>query len=171
MSIHTVLSIPDPRLRQVSKPIEVFDASLKTLIDDMFETMYAVNGCGLAAPQVGLNIRMTVVDCSRNKSQPLVLINPEIIHTGGEIREFTEGCLSVPGVYYDVKRPSQVTLRAQDQYGKVYEMEAEDLLADCFQHEIDHLDGKIFIDYLSPIKRQLARRKVDKFLRERNKRM
>jgi len=171
MSIHNVIYIPDPRLRKMSVPITVFDQALQKTVEDMFETMYAFNGCGLAAPQVGLNIRMTVIDCSRNKSQHLVLINPEIIEKSGEIREFQEGCLSVPDVYNTVKRNSQVKIRAQNQYGEFYEMEAEDLLADCFQHEIDHLNGTLFIDYLSPIKRQLARKKVEKFVRENNKRM
>lgn len=170
MTIRTIVYIPDPRLREVSKSIEVFDDALQELINDMFETMYAVRGVGLAAPQIGINIRLSVVDCSSDKSQQLVLINPEIIKSG-EPHEFQEGCLSVPGAYGTVTRAKTVTMRAKDRYGKFYEMEAEDLLAECFQHEIDHLNGKVFIDYLSPIKRQMARKKVEKFVREQSKRL
>lgn len=168
MTIRTVIYIPDPRLRAMSKPIEVFDDALQQLIDDMFETMYAVRGVGLAAPQIGINIRMSVVDCTSDKSQQLVLINPEIIESG-ELEAFQEGCLSVPGVYAEVKRARTVRMRAQDRHGNFYEMDAEGLLAECFQHEIDHLNGKVFIDYLSAIKRQLARKKVEKFVREKGK--
>lgn len=168
MTIRTIIYIPDPRLRKVSKPVEVFDEALQKLIDDMFETMYSVRGVGLAAPQIGINIRLSVVDCSSDKSEQLVLINPEIIQSG-ELREFQEGCLSVPGAYGAVKRAGNVRLRATDRHGKIYEMDAEDLLAECFQHEIDHLDGKVFIDYLSPLKRQMARKKVEKFVREHSK--
>jgi peptide deformylase len=169
MSIRTVIYIPDPRLRAMSKPIDVFDDDLQQLIDDMFETMYSVRGVGLAAPQIGINIRLSVVDCTSDKSQQLVLINPEIIESSEELCSYQEGCLSVPGVYAQVKRAKSVRLRAQDRHGKIYEIDAEDLLAECFQHEIDHLNGKVFIDYLSPIKRQLARRKVEKIVREQSK--
>lgn len=170
MTIRTIVYIPDARLREVSKPIEVFDDALQKLIDDMFETMYSVRGVGLAAPQIGINIRLSVVDCSSDKSQQLVLINPEIVKSG-ESKEFQEGCLSVPGAYATVTRAGTVTLRAQDRHGEFYEMEAQDLLAECFQHEIDHLNGKVFIDYLSPLKRQIARKKVEKFIREKSKRL
>lgn len=175
MSIRTVIYIPDPRLRIVSKPIAVFDDALQKLIDDLFETMYAERGLGLAAPQIGVNMRLTVIDCPSDRSEDdakkLVLINPEIVSKSEDTKTYQEGCLSVPGVYAKVKRAVRVTLRAQDRFGEFYELEAEDLLAECIQHEIDHLDGKVFIDYLSPIKRQMARRAVDKFVRERNKRM
>lgn len=170
MAIRTVIYIPDPRLREVSKPIEVFDDALQTLIDDMFETMYAVRGVGLAAPQIGINVRLSVIDCQGEKPQKLVLINPEIIEAS-DLREFQEGCLSVPGAYATVMRHNKVTLRAQNRHGEFYEMQATDLLAECFQHEIDHLNGKVFIDYLSPIKRQMARKKVEKYVREKNKRL
>ena len=169
MAIRNIVYIPDPRLRAMSKPIEIFDDALQELIDDMFETMYSVRGVGLAAPQIGINIRLSVVDCTPDKSQQLVLVNPEIIESG-ELKAFQEGCLSVPGAYAEVKRAGNVKMRAQDRHGKFYEMEAEGLLAECFQHEIDHLNGKVFIDYLSTIKRQLARKKVEKFIREQSKR-
>jgi peptide deformylase len=170
MAIRTVIYIPDPRLREISQPIETFDDELQILIDDMIETMYADRGAGLAAPQVGVNLRLAVVDCSSDKSQVFVLINPEIIESS-DLMEFQEGCLSVPGVYAKVMRPNKVTLRAQNRQGEFYEMKAEGLLAECFHHEIDHLNGKVFIDYLSPIKRQLARKKVERFIREKNKRL
>ncbi len=170
MSIRTIIYIPDPRLRMMSKPIEVFDEALQTLIDDMFETMYSVRGVGLAAPQIGINIRLSVIDCSSDKSEQLVLINPEIIEAK-EFCTFQEGCLSVPGFYAEVQRAKAVRLRAQDRHGNFYEMDADDLLAECFQHEIDHLNGKVFIDYLSPIKRQLARKKVEKYVRDKSKRL
>lgn len=170
MSIRTIIYIPDPRLRTMSKPIEVFDESLQKLIDDMFETMYSVRGVGLAAPQIGINIRLSVIDCSADKSEQLVLINPEIIESS-ELGSFQEGCLSVPGFYAEVERAKTVRLRAQDRHGNFYEMDADGLLAECFQHEIDHLNGKVFIDYLSPVKRQLARKKVEKYVRDKNKRL
>lgn len=167
MAIRTIIYLPDSRLRLVSKPIEVFDQALSTLIDDMFETMYDARGVGLAAPQIGLNIRLSVVDCSRDKSQKLVLINPEIIAREGSIA-YEEGCLSVPGAYDKVKRSEKVRLKAQDRDGQFYEMDADGVLAECFQHEIDHLDGKLFIDLLSPLKRGLARKKHEKFKRLNN---
>jgi len=169
MAIRKIIYIPDPRLRKMSKPVEVFDEALHTLIDDMFETMYHAKGVGLAAPQIGINIRLSVVDCSSSEDmKPLVLVNPEIVEAS-DIVEFKEGCLSVPGSYDIVKRPSKVKLRAQDRHGAFYEMNAEGLLAECFQHEIDHLDGKLYIDYLSPVKRQLARQKVEKIVRQNKK--
>ncbi len=174
MAIRTIIYIPDPRLRKMSKPIEVFDDALQTLIDDMFETMYSVRGVGLAAPQIGINIRLSVVDCGHarddGKAHKLVLINPEIIESSDPMT-FEEGCLSVPGAYGTVTRCNKVTLRAQDRQGEFYEMKVDGLLAECFQHEIDHLDGKVFIDYLSPIKREVARKKVEKYVREKNKRL
>lgn len=165
MAIHTIIYLPDPRLRQVSKPVEIFDEALSTLIDDMFETMYKARGVGLAAPQIGINIRLAVVDVSNNKSQQLVLVNPEIISQVGEA-EYSEGCLSVPGAYDKVKRAEKVRMRAFDRHGQMYEMDAEALLAECLQHEIDHLNGKLFIDLLSPLKRTLARKKLEKFKRQ-----
>ncbi|MFY7698389.1 MAG: peptide deformylase [Legionella sp.] len=166
MALRTIIYLPDPRLRRVSKHVEKFDHTLQTLIDDMFETMYEAKGVGLAAPQIGINIRLSVVDVSDDKTQQLVLVNPEITSSEGEI-EYLEGCLSIPGAYEHVKRAAKVTLRAQNRYGEWYEMNAEGLLAECFQHEIDHLNGKLFVDLLSPLKKAIARRKFDKF--QRNK--
>lgn len=164
MAIRKIIYLPDPRLRKISSPIETFDEKLHTLIDDMFDTMYDARGVGLAAPQIGINIRLSVVDVIGDKSQKLVLVNPEIIASEGQI-EYQEGCLSVPGVYDKIYRAEKVTLRAQDKHGNFYEMEADGLLGECFQHEIDHLNGKLFVDALSPLKRNLARKKLEKFLR------
>lgn len=168
MTIRKIIFLPDPRLRRVAKKIEVFDEALQTLIDDMFDTMYHARGVGLAAPQIGIDLRLSVVDVLGDKSQQIVLINPEIIDAQNSI-EYQEGCLSVPGAYDTVIRAEKVTIRAQDRFGNFFEMDAEGLLAECFQHEIDHLDGKLFIDLLSPIKRALARRKLDKFLRQKTR--
>lgn len=165
MAVHKIIYLPDPRLRKISKPIEIFDDALQTLIDDMFETMYHARGVGLAAPQIGINIRLSVIDTIGDKSEQLVLINPEIIARDGEV-EYQEGCLSIPGVYDTVRRASTVTLRAQDRTGSFYELTASDLLGECIQHEIDHLNGKLYIDLLSPLKRSMARKKLDKFLRK-----
>ncbi len=164
MAIQTIIYLPDPRLRLMSKPVDVFDKALSTLIDDMFDTMYDAQGVGLAAPQIGINIRLSVVDISKDKSQQLVLVNPEILSQEGEAL-YNEGCLSVPGAYDKVKRAEKVRLKAYDRDGQMYEMDAEGLLAECFQHEIDHLNGKLFIDLLSPLKRTLARKKLDKYKR------
>lgn len=165
MTVHKIIYLPDPRLRKVSKPIELIDDALQTLIDDMFETMYHARGVGLAAPQIGINIRLSVIDVVGDKTQQLVLINPEIIAHEGEI-EYQEGCLSVPGVYDNVRRAETVTMRAQDRTGQFYEVTASGLLGECIQHEIDHLNGKLYIDLLSPLKRTMARKKLDKFLRK-----
>jgi len=164
MAIHKIIYLPDPRLRRVACEITTFDDALQTLIDDMFETMYQANGVGLAAPQIGLNLRLSVIDIIGDKAQQLVLVNPEIIDSQGQI-EYQEGCLSVPGAYDTVIRAEKVTVRAQDRFGKPFEMSAEGLLAECFQHEIDHLNGKLFIDLLSPLKRAMARKKLDKYKR------
>lgn len=166
MAIRKIIYLPDPRLRQVSKPITVFDDALQTLIDDMFETMYAANGVGLAAPQIGINLQLSVVDVVGDKSQQLVLINPEIIESKGE-KMYQEGCLSVPGAYDEVKRAEWVKIRALSRTGELFEMEADGLLGECFQHEIDHLNGKLFVDLLSPLKRSMARRRMDKYLRQK----
>ena len=164
MTIRKIIYLPDERLRRVSSDVTVFDDQLQILIDDMFETMYAAKGVGLAAPQIGINLRLSVVDVIGDKSQQLVLINPEIIASEGHV-EYQEGCLSVPSVYDTVFRAEKVTLRAQNRIGEFYEMEADGLLGECFQHEIDHLNGKLFVDLLSPLKRAMARKKVDKFKR------
>lgn len=164
MAIHKIIYLPDPRLRQANAPVETFDDSLQELIEDMFDTMYDANGVGLAAPQIGINLSLSVVDVIGDKKQQLVLANPEIIQSIGQV-EYQEGCLSVPGAYDTVIRAEKVTIKAQDRFGKPFEMDAEGLLAECFQHEIDHLNGKLFVDLLSPIKRAMARKKVDKFKR------
>lgn len=165
MALRKVLYLPDARLRQMSVPVTNFDADLQTLIDDMFETMYHTRGVGLAAAQIGVNLRISVIDVSRDKSEKLVIINPEITQATGEV-DYQEGCLSVPGVYDTVKRAETVTVKALDRHGKAFEMTASDLLSECIQHEIDHMNGKLFIDMLSPLKRTMARRKLDKYLRE-----
>ncbi|MGQ3891975.1 peptide deformylase [Legionella sp. CNM-4043-24] len=165
MALRKILYLPDPRLRLVSRPVVTFDDALQQLIDDMFETMYDAHGVGLAAPQIGVNKRLSVIDVSGDKSQQLVLINPEIIHSEGSA-EFQEGCLSVPGAYDTVVRASKVTVRALDRQGNSFDITGEGLLAECFQHEIDHLNGRLFVDLLSPLKRAMARRKLDKFKRQ-----
>lgn len=162
MAIRKIIYLPDPRLRQPCASIETFDEELQILIEDMFETMYHANGAGLAAPQIGINLRLSVVDVIGDKKQQLVLINPEIIESVGEF-DYTEGCLSVPGAYDVVRRAEKVTIRALDRFGKQFEMTANGVLGECFQHEIDHLNGKLFLDLLSPIKRSMARKKMDKF--------
>jgi peptide deformylase len=164
MTIHKIIYLPDPRLRLISKPIIKFDEDLQTLIDDMFETMYHAKGVGLAAPQIGINLRLSVVDVVGDRSQQLVLANPEIIASEGNC-SYQEGCLSVPSVYDTVCRSEKVTMRAQDRFGEFYEMHAEGLLGECFQHEIDHLNGKLFIDLISPLKRNMAKKKLAKFIR------
>ena len=164
MTIHKIIYLPDPRLRQVTTPIHTFDDALQTLIDDMFETMYDAKGVGLAAPQIGICKRLSVVDVMGDKSQQLVLVNPEIISSEGRVL-YEEGCLSVPSAYDKVWRAEKVVIKALDRFGNPYEMAAEGLLGECFQHEIDHLNGKLFVDLLSPLKRAMARKKVDKFKR------
>lgn len=165
MAIHKILYLPDPRLREISKPIVTFDEKLQTLIDDMFETMYDANGVGLAAVQIGVCLRLSVVDVGGDKKEQLVIINPEIITSEGS-KEFDEGCLSVPGAYDKVIRAEKVTVRALDRQGKPFELSADGLLAECLQHEIDHMDGKLFVDLLSPLKKAMARKKLDKFKRQ-----
>ena len=164
MAIHKIIYLPDSRLRQVNLPITTFDDALQTLIEDMFDTMYDANGVGLAAPQIGINLQLSVVDTVGDKKNQLVLVNPEIIRSEGEA-EYQEGCLSVPSAYDTVLRAEKVTVRALDRFGNPFEMTADGLLGECFQHEIDHLNGKLFVDLLSPFKRAMARKKVDKFKR------
>jgi peptide deformylase len=161
MALLDILHFPDPRLRTRAKPVEKVDENIRTLIDDMFETMYAAPGIGLAATQVNVHSRVIVIDISEDRSQPLVLINPEIIETQGE-EEMEEGCLSVPGVYELVKRADRIRVRTLDRDGNEQEVEADGLLAVCIQHEMDHLDGKLFVDYLSQLKRNRIRKKMEK---------
>lgn len=160
----TILHFPDERLRTVAKPVEQVDGALRALIDDMFETMYDAPGIGLAATQINVHKRLIVIDVSEEKDQPLVLINPEILEKSGE-EEMDEGCLSVPGIYEKVQRADRVKIRALDRNGEPFELDADGLLAVCIQHEIDHLDGKLFVDYLSSMKRQRIKKKLEKQLR------
>ncbi|MFO8025621.1 peptide deformylase [Thiohalophilus sp.] len=165
MAILNILNYPDDRLRIKAKPVTEFDARLHRQIDDMFETMYAAPGIGLAATQVDFHQRLIVIDVSEDKSQPLVVINPEITEKDG-IQQIDEGCLSVPGIYEPVERAEHIRLKMQDSDGKPVEMEAEGLLAVCIQHEMDHLQGKLFVDYLSDLKRQRIRKKLQKQQRQ-----
>ena len=156
-----ILEFPDPRLRTKAAPVEVVDDALRALIADMFETMYDAPGIGLAATQVDVHQRLLVADVSSDKSEPHVLINPEIIEKDG-VTFTDEGCLSVPGYYEEVQRAEHIRVRFLDQSGEPTEMEARGLLAVCIQHEMDHLDGKLFVDYLSEAKRQRIRKKLEK---------
>ena len=157
----TILEFPDPRLRTRAQPVEHVDEELRKLIDDMFETMYAAPGIGLAATQVNVHKRVLVIDISETRDHPLALINPEVIQRQG-VEETEEGCLSVPGIYDKVTRAERIRVRALDRNGKSIEMDADGLLAVCIQHEIDHLDGKLFVDYLSELKRTRIRKKLEK---------
>jgi len=156
-----ILEFPDPRLRTKATPVEVVDDAVRQLIDDMFETMYEAPGIGLAATQVDVHKRLLITDITSDKSDPHVFINPEIVEKDG-VTYSDEGCLSVPGYYEEVKRAEHVKVRFLDRDGEQQEMEAESLLAICIQHEIDHLDGKLFVDYLSEAKRQRIRKKLEK---------
>jgi peptide deformylase len=166
MALRTILEFPDPRLRTRAQPVTRFDAALGTLIDDLLETMYAAPGIGLAATQVDVHQRVVVIDISDERNQPLVLINPEILTREGEAKS-EEGCLSVPGIFDEVKRAAKIRLRAHDRDGALVECDYEDVLAVCVQHEMDHLDGKLFVDYLSDLKRERIRKKLDKDRKER----
>jgi peptide deformylase len=159
VSILDIRVLGDPVLRKPTKPVVEITADLRKLIADMFETMYAAEGIGLAAPQVGRTERLAVVDVEGKK---FTLINPDIVSRSGAVDKDEEGCLSIPEIYGDVERPAMVTIRATDENGKGYEASADGLLGRCFQHEIDHLDGKLFIDYLSPLKRRAAMSKWEK---------
>jgi peptide deformylase len=166
MALRTILEYPDPRLRTRAQPVTQFDAELGKLIDDMFETMYAAPGIGLAATQVDVHKRLVVIDVSKDRNEPLVFINPEILsREGEEVSE--EGCLSVPENFAEVKRAAKVRIRAQDRKGTVFERDYDDVLAVCIQHEIDHLDGRLFVDYLSDLKRERIRKKLEKERKER----
>ena len=165
MAIRTILEFPDQRLRTRARPVTAFDAELGRLVDDMFETMYAAPGIGLAASQVDVHQRVLVIDISDNRDQPRVFINPEILSREGEA-ETEEGCLSVPGIFDGVKRAARVRVRWQDRTGKFFEDTFEDMMAVCIQHEMDHLEGKLFVDYLSPLKREMVRKKLAKARRQ-----
>ncbi len=165
MAILDILHFPDPRLRNRAHPVERMDDRIRHLLDDMLETMYEAPGIGLAATQVNVPLRLVVMDISEDKDQPLRLINPEILDRWGE-ETSDEGCLSVPGIYEPVTRAQGIRMRALDTEGQPFELEAEGLLAVCIQHEIDHLDGRLFVDYLSNLKRQRIRKRLEKEARQ-----
>ena len=156
-----ILQYPDERLRTIAAPVEQVDDALRQVIDDMLETMYDAKGVGLAATQVNVHKRLFVADCSEHNDQPLVFINPKITAREG-VFENEEGCLSFPNVYAKVERAGEITVEATDRDGNAFSMEADGLLAICVQHEIDHLDGKLFVDYLSPLKQSRIRKKLEK---------
>ena len=162
MALLPILEFPDPRLRTVAKPVTVFDESLQTLVKDMTETMYAADGIGLAASQVDVHKRVLVIDVSEEKDSPRAYINPTFEVIEQELQDYDEGCLSVPGFYETVSRPRRVLIKAQDETGAAFELEAEGILAICIQHEIDHLEGKLFVDYISKLKRDRIRGKLEK---------
>ena len=166
MTTLTILEFPDPRLRTKAKLVERVDSRIRQLAEDMLETMYAAKGIGLAATQVNVHERVVVMDLSEERNQPMVFINPEVTVRGDEMAPYDEGCLSVPGFYETVFRPTDVLLKAVDTEGKPFELKPDGLLAVCIQHEIDHLEGKLFVDYLSPLKRNRIRQKLEKLHRQ-----
>lgn len=169
MAFLTILYHPDPRLRKKAAPVTAVDVSIRQFVEDMFETMYANQGIGLAATQVNFHQRIITIDISEKKDGQLCLINPEILHSEGSF-EHEEGCLSVPDYYEKVTRAERIRVRALNRDGEVFEMDAEGLLAVCIQHEMDHLEGRLFVDYLSTLKQQRARKTVQKWEKEQAKR-
>jgi peptide deformylase len=169
MALRTILEYPDPRLRTKAQPVTQFDAELARLVEDMFETMYAAPGIGLAATQVDVHKQVIVIDVSQDRTGRMVFINPRILSREG-VGTMEEGCLSVPGIFDEVERAAKVRLRWNDVTGAVQERDLEDVLAVCIQHEMDHLDGKLFVDYLSDLKRERIRKKLDKDRKERAQR-
>jgi peptide deformylase len=167
MAVRKIVYHPAQVLRKPTPEVTEFNDELQQLIDDMFETMYgAGNGVGLAANQIGVSLRLAVLDVSEDQSQPIVMINPEIVAVSDTLREYQEGCLSVPGVYETVQRPTWVTVKALDRQGKSFEITGDGLLGECLQHEIHHLMGKLYVDLLSPIKRQRTLQKSLKFMKQ-----
>ncbi len=166
MSILTILEFPDPRLRTVASPVTEVNAEIRQLIDDMFATMYDAPGIGLAATQVNVHKQIVVMDISEDQSDPLVFINPEVTVLEEATLPYDEGCLSVPGFYETVERPANISVKALDRDGQPFTLEPDGLLAICIQHELDHLKGKLFVDYLSPVKRQRIRKKLEKAQRQ-----
>lgn len=166
MAILPILHYPDPRLRTIAKEVEVFDDTLKTLVKDMFDTMYDAQGIGLAATQVDRHIQVVVMDLAKEdeKPQPKVYINPKVTPLTEELAPYTEGCLSIPQVYDTINRPNRVRINAKDEHGQDFSIEADGLLAVCIQHELDHLNGVLFVDYLSRLKQDRAREKVRKVI-------
>lgn len=167
MALLEILRFPDKRLRTKAQPIESVNKEVQQIVEDMFETMYDAPGIGLAATQVNIHQQIVVIDISEKKDDPLCLINPKIIHSEG-VEKSEEGCLSVPAYYADVKRAESITVQALDQQGNEFELKADELLAVCIQHELDHLQGKLFIDYLSPLKRQRLLKKIEKLAKQDN---
>ena len=169
MAILPIITAPDPRLQRQAKPVEKVDAAVRRLMDDMLETMYAAPGIGLAAPQVGVLKRVIVVDCAKadEKPQPYKLANPEILWQSEELLTNNEGCLSLPEHYADVTRPAEVKVRYLDEQNEIRELHAKGLLATCIQHEIDHLEGTLFVDHISALKRNIILRKLQKLKRQK----
>lgn len=167
MAILEILEYPDPRLRKLASPVETVDNKIRTLIDNMFDTMYDAPGIGLAATQVDVHKQVIVMDLSEEKDSPLVFINPSIEIMDGVSEKMQEGCLSVPGFYEDVERIEHVLIKALDRDGKPFELEAHGLLAVCIQHEMDHLNGKLFVDYLSSLKRNRIRKRLEKLHKDK----
>lgn len=161
MAILDILVYPDPRLRKIAEPVAIVDDDIRKLVADLTETMYDANGIGLAATQVDVHLQVLVMDISDSRDQPMVLINPQIVTSDGE-QEYDEGCLSVPEYYAPVKRAGKIKVSALDAEGEIFELEAEGLLAVCIQHEMDHLKGKVFVDYLSRLKQDRVRKKIVK---------
>ncbi|MFT4257657.1 MAG: peptide deformylase [Pseudoxanthomonas sp.] len=171
MSLLPILEYPDPRLRTLAAPVEaahLADPAFQRLLDDMFRTMYEAPGIGLAATQVNTHQRFMVIDVSEGREQPLVFVNPVIRERSVDLRAHQEGCLSIPGIYADVTRADGIVVEALDRHGKPFELRTDGLLATCVQHEIDHLDGKLFIDHLSPLKRDRAIKKLEKLRKSRD---
>ena len=168
MAILSILEFPDPRLRTVAVPVTLVDARVQQLTDDMLETMYDAPGIGLAATQVDVHERVIVIDVSETKDQPQVFINPVVEVLDDNLGEYDEGCLSVPGFYETVRRPERIRVTAINRQGETFSDDLDGLLAICLQHEIDHLEGKLFVDYLSPLKRQRIRGKLEKAQRQRD---
>lgn len=168
MSLLEVLTFPDERLRKIAKPVASVTPEIQQICDDMLETMYAEEGIGLAATQVDIHQRIIVIDISEERNQPMVLINPEMIKKTGDC-SIEEGCLSIPGARAFVPRAAEITIKALDRDGKEFQFDADDLLAICVQHELDHLEGKLFVDYLSPLKRQRIKQKLEKIKRTNTK--
>ena len=166
MALLTILHYPDKRLHKIAKPVEVFDERIRKLVKDMAETMYAAPGVGLAATQVDVHERIVVIDVSETHDELRVFINPEILWSSAERMVHEEGCLSVPGIYDDVERAEKVRVRAQNEKGETYEVDCEGLLAVCIQHEMDHLVGRVFVEYLSPLKQTRIRSKLKKHQRD-----
>ncbi|KAA5801081.1 peptide deformylase [Alkalicaulis satelles] len=167
MTVRTILTVPDPRLKLVSKPVERVDEALRVLMDDMAETMYAADGIGLAAIQIGVDKRVIVMDLSDTRDQPRFFVNPQITPLTEELKPYSEGCLSVPEIYDEVDRPARVRVTYLDYDGEPREEIAEGLFAVCIQHEMDHLEGVVFIDYLSRLKRDRAVRRVQKLVKSK----